>query len=184
MDFQQPIEQRVNEMISGVKTDLAVKVFGDDLKILKETAEKVKKILDNKDLGSKDVALVQAIPQAVLQVKVRQGELARYGVPAKTVLDLVEALGGLHVGEVVQGQYRFPLAVRLPESLRRDPAALRELQVMTPAGERIPLGRLAEVTVLEDVPSVINREWGQRLIKVKANADKRDVAGLVTEAQA
>jgi cobalt-zinc-cadmium resistance protein CzcA len=182
MDFQQPIEQRVNEMISGVKTDVAVKVFGDDLKLIKEAAEKVKQVLE-KVPGSKDVALDHAMPQAVLQVKVRQDELARYGVPAKTVLDLVEALGGLRVGEVVQGQYRFPLAVRLPEALRRDPAALRELLVMTPAGERIPLGRLAEVTVLEDVPARIEREWGQRQIKVKANVDKRDVAGLVTEAQ-
>jgi cobalt-zinc-cadmium resistance protein CzcA len=181
MDFEQPIEQRVNEMISGVRTDVAVKVFGDDLKVLKETAARIKGILGTVS-GNKDPRF-EVKPQPVLQVKVRQDELARYGVPAKTVLDLVEALGGLHVGEVVQGQYRFPLAVRLPETFRRNPTALRELQVTTPAGERIPLGRLAEVRVLEDVPAMIDREWGQRQIKIKVNVRGRDVAGFVAEAQ-
>jgi cobalt-zinc-cadmium resistance protein CzcA len=181
MEFQQPIEQRVNEMISGVRSDVAVKVFGDDLKVLKESAEKIQGVLKTVP-GNKEPRFQQK-PQPVLEVKVRQDELARYGVPAKTVLDLVQALGGLHVGEVVQGQYRFPLAVRLPETFRRNPAALRELQVMTPAGERIPLGRLAEVKELEDVPAMIEREWGQRQIKVKVDVRGRDVAGFVAEAQ-
>src|SRR6185312_9367295 len=97
--FEQPIEQRVNEMISGVRSDLAVKLFGDDLKILRENAEKVQKIL-SKMTGAKDVAVDLAGPQGVLQVKLRQRELARYGIPAKMVLDRVQALSGLHVGDV------------------------------------------------------------------------------------
>jgi cobalt-zinc-cadmium resistance protein CzcA len=180
--WSQPIEQRVNEMIAGVKTDVAVKIFGDDLKILKDNAEKIEDILKGLR-GSKDVAIDQAGPQPVLQIKLKQDQLARYGIPAKLVLDRVQALSGLHVGEVVQGQFRFPLTVRLPEGLRKDLGALAGLDIITPAGEHLPLTRLAEVKVLDDVPASIGREWGQRRVTVKANVKGRDVAGFVAEAQ-
>ncbi len=180
--FEQPIEQRINEMVSGVRTDVAIKVYGDDLDKLRETAEKIQKVVGAVK-GGVDVKTEQLAPQPVLEVKVRQEELARYGIPARTVLDVVQALGGLRVGDVIQGQFRFPLAVRLPEALRRNPDSVRELQITTPAGERIPLGRLADVKVLENVPARTEREWGQRRVVVKANVKGRDVVGFVTEAR-
>jgi cobalt-zinc-cadmium resistance protein CzcA len=127
----------------------------------------------------------------ILQVKIRQDVIARHGVPAKDVLDLVEALGSVRVSEVVEGQYRFPLVVRLPEKYRGTVTGgeeacklIEELPVITPRGERLPLSRLAEVTVLEDTPSTISRDWGQRRITIGANVkDGHDLGSFVAEAQ-
>ncbi len=126
----------------------------------------------------------------VLQVKVDQDEIARHGVAATEVLNLVEALGGVRLSEVVEGQFRFPLVVRLPEKYRgtipggEDARKLiEELPVITTRGERLPLSRLATVEVLENSPSTITREWGQRRITVSANVRGRDLGSFVTEAQ-
>ncbi len=182
LSLDQPIEQRINEMISGARTDVVVKLFGDDLKVLREKAEEIEKVLKTV-AGSIDVNAEQTGGLPVLQIKVKQDALARYGVPAKAVLDLVETVGSLRVGEVVQGQFRFPLAVRLAEDLRKTPETIKGLLVTTAAGERIPLERLATVEVIEDSPAVIAREWGQRHIPVKANVRGRDVGSFVAEAQ-
>src|SRR5439155_27166905 len=106
--------------------------------------------------------------QPVLEIQVKQDEIARYGVSAKTVLDVVESLGTKPLGEVVEGQLRFPLAVRLPEKLRSNVSELGKLLIATPSGERLPLERLATLRVIEG-PSTITREWGQRRIVVTCN---------------
>ncbi|HRX81629.1 MAG TPA: CusA/CzcA family heavy metal efflux RND transporter, partial [Pirellulaceae bacterium] len=113
----QPIEMRLNEMISGVRSDVAVKLFGDDFDVLVDKAEEIEKVLRSIE-GSADVAVEQVTGQPVLQIHVRQDEIARYGVSAKQVLDLVESLGSFKLGEVFEGQLRFPLVVRLPERMR------------------------------------------------------------------
>jgi cobalt-zinc-cadmium resistance protein CzcA len=186
--FSQPIKMRLDEMVSGVRADVAVKVFGDDLKVLKDKAQEVERVL--RDIpGSADVNTEQVTGQPVLQVKIDQEKLARSGVPAKSVLDLVEALGGTHLGEVVEGPYRFPLVVRLPEKYRgsegRDEArkAVAGLAVLTPKGERLPVSSLADVEVLDNSPSTITREWGRRRVTVTANVRGRDLGGFVAEAQ-
>jgi cobalt-zinc-cadmium resistance protein CzcA len=132
--------------------------------------------------GAADVAAEQIAGQPVLQIKVKQEQLARYGVSAKAVLDVVESLGSKSVGEVLEGQLRFPLVVRLPESYRSSPEAVRGLLIATASGERIPLERLASVEVLEG-PSTISRQWGQRSIAVTANVRGRDLGSFVAEAQ-
>jgi cobalt-zinc-cadmium resistance protein CzcA len=187
-EFSQPIKQRLDEMESGVKADVAVQVFGDDLAILKARAIEIERIL--RDIaGSADVNVRQLTEQPILQIKVKQDELARYGVPAETILDLVESLGGLHVGEVVQGPYRFPLVVRLPEQYRGTNSAadalktIADMPVLTEKGERLPLSRLADVKVIENSPSAITREWGQRRMTVTANVRGRDLGSFVAEAQ-
>jgi cobalt-zinc-cadmium resistance protein CzcA len=113
---------------------------------------------------------------------VDQDAIARHGIPAAHVLELVEAVGGVPVGEVREGQRRFDLLVRLPESYRTDPDALRKLVVPAGNGEQIPLPKLASIRESEG-PSTITREWGRRRIVVQSNVEGRDIAGFVQEAQ-
>jgi cobalt-zinc-cadmium resistance protein CzcA len=177
----QPIEQRMDEMTSGVKAQVAVKLFGDDFKTLKETADKLAHVL-NKVPGHADVSVEQITGLPVLQIQVKQDELARYNVPARAVLDVVESIGGKPLGEVVEGQLRFPLVMRLPEHRRASPEALGALTLLTPSGGYVPLARLADVRVVEG-PAKIAREWGQRRITVQCNVSGRDLGGFVAEAQ-
>ncbi|HYW77920.1 MAG TPA: CusA/CzcA family heavy metal efflux RND transporter, partial [Thermoguttaceae bacterium] len=177
----QPIEMRINEMISGIRSDVAVKLFGDDFDVLEEKAAEVELILRQID-GSADVQTEQLTGQPVLQIEIKQDEIARYGVSAETVLELVESLGSKHVGEIFEGQLRFPLAVRLPENHRASPEAIGAILVSTASGERIPLSRLATVRVVQG-PSTITREWGRRRITVSANVRGRDLGSFVAEAQ-
>ncbi|MGD9720690.1 MAG: efflux RND transporter permease subunit [Pirellulales bacterium] len=179
--YSQPIEMRTNEMVSGVRADLGVKLFGDDLNTLVAMAHEIETVL-NSISGSADVASEQVTGQPVLEIKVDQAQIARYGVSAADVLGLVAAAGGTPVGEVVEGQLRFPLVARLPERYRDSPEALAELLITTPDGQRIPLDRLAKVHVVEG-PSTITRESGQRRITVTANVRGRDLGSFVEEAR-
>jgi cobalt-zinc-cadmium resistance protein CzcA len=184
LTFTQPIEQRVNEMTSGVRSDVAVKLFGDDFDELRKKADELAAVL--KDIpGAEDVVPEQITGQPTMQIEVKRDQLARYGVSARAVLDLVESLGGKMMGEVLEehhGQLRFPLAVRLPERMRTNPQSVRSLLVTTPAGERVPLSRLADIDVVQG-PAKISREWGQRRISVQCNVRGRDIGSFVAEAQ-
>lgn len=177
----QPIEMRINEMISGVRSDVAAVLYGDDFDVLVEKARDIERVLSSID-GNADVATEQVTGQPVLEIRIKQDEIARYGVPAQTVLDLVESLGTLNVGEVFEGQLRFPLVIRLPEKARVSPEVIREIPIATPAGEQIPLARLASVTVREG-PSTIKREWYQRRISITSNIRGRDMGSFVAEAR-
>ena len=177
----QPIEMRLNEMISGVRSDVAVKLFGDDFDVLVEKAGEIERVLRRID-GNADVAVEQITGQPVLQIRVKQDEIARYGVSAKQVLDLVESLGSFELGEVFEGQLRFPLVIRLPETIRVSAEAIGAIQLRTPSGQRIPLNRLAEIALTEG-PSTITREWGYRRITISSNIRGRDMGSFVAEAQ-
>ena len=181
MVFTQPIEMRVNEMVAGIRTDLGIKVFGDDLEVLKGQAARVEEILRTVP-GSADLYTEQVTGQPVLEIHVDQEAIARYGVPAQHVLEVVQAMGTHPVGEVRQGQRRFDLVVRLGESYRSDPAAIGRILIATPSGERIPLVRLAKIRHVEG-PSTITREWQKRRIVVQCNVSGRDVGGFVAEVQ-
>jgi cobalt-zinc-cadmium resistance protein CzcA len=186
--FSQPIKERLDEMTSGVRADLAVKLFGDDIKTLQTKAGEIEKVLRAID-GNADVNVEPLTGLPLLQIKVKQDEIARHGVHARQVLDLVEALGGLRVSEVIDGQYRFPLVIRLPEAYRGTTASdkdtkqlIEELPIITVKGERLPLSLLATVSILENSPSTITREWGQRRITVSCNVRGRDLGSFVAEA--
>ena len=179
--FSQPIELRMNEMISGVRADLGIKLFGDDFALLVSKAAEIEAILKAIP-GNADVAVEQVTGQPVLQIQIKQDEIARYGIAAQTVLDLIQSVGSLEVGQVVEGQLRFPLVARLPDRLRGSPEALGTIQVATPTGERIPLSRLADIRMVEG-PSTITREWGQRRITITTNIRGRDMGTFVAEAQ-
>jgi cobalt-zinc-cadmium resistance protein CzcA len=179
--FTQPIEMRINEMVSGGRTDVAVKVFGDDFPTLIAKGKEIERVLRTIP-GNADLAVEQILGQPVLEIQVKQDEIARYGIPAKVVLDLVESVGSKPLGEIVEGQLRFPLVVRLPERYRASPEAIGGILVATASGERVPLSRLATIRVIEG-PSTITREWGQRRLTVTCNVRGRDLGGFVAEAR-
>lgn len=177
----QPIEMRINEMISGVRSDVAIKLFGDDFDVLAAKAREIEGVLRSVE-GCVDSSTEQITGQPVLEIKVRQDAIARYGVPAKAILDLVESIGSKPIGEVVEGELRFPLVVRLPDAQRANAEAVGAILVSSASGERIPLSRLADVRVVEG-PSTITREWGRRRITVQCNVRGRDVGTFVALAQ-
>jgi cobalt-zinc-cadmium resistance protein CzcA len=179
--YSQPIEMRLNEMVSGVRADLGVMLYGDDFTQLATTASAIERVLGSIS-GAADVSTEQLIGQPVLQIKVKQDEAARYGASVRSILDLVESIGSKPVGEVVEDQLRFPLVVRLPEKFRDSPESIGEMLLATPSGERIPLKRLATIEKVEG-PSTITREWGQRRITVTANVRGRDLGTFVAEAR-
>lgn len=177
--FSQPIEMRMNEMIAGVRADLGVKIFGDDLDLLKEKAAEVQAILEQIS-GSADIYVEQLTGQPVLEITVDQDAIARFGIPAEHVLEVVEAIGGKRIGEVREGQRRFDLTIRLADAYRRDVSAIRNIIVPTSTGERFTLAQLAHIREVEG-PSTITREWQQRRIVVQCNVRDRDLGGFVAE---
>ncbi len=179
--YTQPIKLRMDELGTGIRADIAVKLYGDDLDTLAAKATEIERVLLQVP-GSADVGATQLTGQPMLQVKIRQDEIARYGVPASSVLDMVEAIGNRPVGDVFQGQLRFPLTVRLPDKYRNDPESIATIPITTPRGEQIPLGRLADVS-FGSGPSQIAREWGQRRVTVSVNVRGRDVGSFVAEAK-
>jgi cobalt-zinc-cadmium resistance protein CzcA len=179
MAFLQPIEMRVNEMLAGVRGDVGIKLFGDDLDVLKAKAREMEAVV-RAIPGAADVSVEQVTGQPVLRVTVDRAAIARHGIPAREVLDVVEAVGTRHVGEVREGERRFPLAVRLAEEYREDPARLATVPVAAPNGERVPLGRLATLREVSG-PTTVQREWGKRRLVIQANVRGRDLGGFVDE---
>ena len=177
--FTQPIEMRVNEMIAGIRTDLGIKIFGDDLETLSRTATEVAAILETVS-GAQDIYVEQITGQPILEVRADQAALARHGVPAQRVMEAVEAVGGITLGEIREGQRRFDLVVRFPDRFRRDPAEIGKILISTADGRRIPLDRLAHIRQFEG-PATITREWQKRRVVVQCNVRGRDVASFVEE---
>jgi heavy metal efflux system protein len=177
----QPIEQRLNEMVSGVRADVAIKLFGKDLEPLSEKARQIGAVL-RKIQGGADVTVEQALGQPILRVRLKPDVIARYGISAGHVMEVVESLGGKSVGEVLNGAIRFPLVVRLPELYRNNVESFKQIPISAPGGEKIPLER---VTSIEQVAGakMVTREWGKRRIVVQCNVRGRDVGSFVAEAQ-
>jgi cobalt-zinc-cadmium resistance protein CzcA len=179
MSFLQPIEMRVNEMIAGVRGDVGIKVFGDDLDVLKATAREIEGVV-RQVRGAADVTVEQVTGQPVLRIEVDRAAIGRYGIPARDVLDVVEAVGTRITGQVREGERRFDLAVRLRDEYRDDPAKLAAIPVRTPSGDRVPLGRLTTIREVSG-PTTIQREWAKRRLVVQANVRGRDLGGFVDE---
>jgi cobalt-zinc-cadmium resistance protein CzcA len=179
MSFLQPIEMRVNEMIAGVRSDVGIKVFGDDLDVLKATAREIEAVV-RQIPGAADVTVEQVTGQPVLQVTVDRAAMGRYGIAARDVLDVVEAVGTRVTGQVREGERRFDLAVRLRDEYREDPARLASIPVRSPGGDRVPLGQLTSIREVSG-PTTIQREWAKRRLVVQANVRGRDLGGFVDE---
>ena len=179
MIFTQPIEMRVNEMVAGIRADVSVKIFGDDFETLKEKAREIEGVLLALP-GSADVLTEQITGQPTVEVAIDRKAIARQGMAAKEVLDVVEALGTRRVGAIQEGEMRFPISLRLEDRYRTDPGSIAGILVTAANGDSIPLGRLAEIRTTEG-PSSINREWGRRRIAVQANVRGRDLGSFVED---
>ena len=175
--FSQPIEMRVNELVAGVKSDVAALIYGPDLDELRRIAAEVEHVL-MKIRGAQDPKSPSAGRLPMLRVSVRRDQLARYGIKASDVLDAIAALGGTTVGTVFEGQIRSPIQVRLPKEWREDPKRIESIRVVDTLGRPIALRDLADVR-FEEGPNEIERENVQRRAVVGVNVRGRDVAGFV-----
>jgi cobalt-zinc-cadmium resistance protein CzcA len=190
-EFSQPIELRFNELISGVRSDLAVKIYGDDLEQLVASAQEVAEVLRTVD-GAADVQVEQTTGLPVLSITPDRRALDRYGLSVEDVQEVVSvAIGGREVGTVYLGDRRFDLVVRLPEKLRTNMRILERLPVPLPSVERegldtqadyVPLREVAELKVVYG-PNRISRENSKRRVYVTANVRGRDLGGFVEEVQ-
>lgn len=181
-EFTQPIQMRFNELISGVRSDLAIKVYGDDLDTLVAIGGSIEAVLE-KVPGAGDVKMEQATGLPMTTVTPKRELLFRYGINVADVQELVAmALGGEEAGQVFEGDARFDLVVRLPERLRNDPRTLENLPVPLPDGGYVPLREVADVTTAPG-PNAINREQGKRRVVVTANVRGRDLGSFVADVQ-
>ena len=186
-EFTQPIQMRFNELLSGVRADVAVKVFGDDLDQLLEIGDSIEKVVASVD-GAQDVGVEQVTGLPVLQITPNRPALARLGLNIEDVQSVVAtSLGGSVAGQVFEGDRRFDVVVRLPETLRRDVDAIGRLRIPLPAtgeGPRgfVPLQDVATIAV-EIGPNQISRENGKRRVVVTANVRGRDLGSFVREVQ-
>jgi cobalt-zinc-cadmium resistance protein CzcA len=181
--FSQPIELRFNELLSGSRADIAIKVFGDDYDTLEKAAGEVREIVE-KIPGAADVEFDAAGKAPVLQIVLNRSAMARYNVHASEVNKVIEtAFAGREAGVIVEGNRRFPIITRLPEPARRAFANVANLPVRTSEGGLITLGQVADVSVTESV-NTISREAFQRRMAIQVNLRGRDVQSFVQEAQA
>jgi cobalt-zinc-cadmium resistance protein CzcA len=181
LSWAQPIQMRMDDMLQGVRGDLAVRIYGNDLNTLHDSAERVAAVLARVP-GAVDVAAQQTIGQPYLRIIVNREAVARYGLNASQVLDLVQSLGGRTVGSIVDGDGRFDIRVHLQPNDRHSVARIGDLRVSDGNGRAVPLSEVADIR-MEPGPSVIVREQGQRIITVQANVRGRDLAGFVKAAQ-
>ena len=181
-EFLQPIQMRFNELIAGVRTELAVKVFGDDFDALIGLGDQLQQIISAVP-GAADVAVEQATGLPVLTVEPRRTMLARLGLTIMDLQDVVStALGGATAGELYEGDRRVDIVVRLPEQLRSDPDRLASLPVPLPEGSFVPLGEVADLSVVTGYNQIL-RENGKRRVVVTANVRGRDLGSFVAEVQ-
>ena len=178
----QPISARVAEMVTGVRSDVAVKVFGDDLKALKDTADRIAAIATKVE-GARDVRVERLTGQQYLNITVDRQSIARHGLNSSDIHDTIEtAIAGKVATEIYQGERRFSAAVRLPENFRDGIPAIDDLMLTSATGARVPLGDVTQIG-LNDGPAQVSREMGKRRIVVGINVRDRDLGGFVAELQ-
>jgi cobalt-zinc-cadmium resistance protein CzcA len=186
-EFTQPIEMRFNELIAGVRTDVAVRVYGDDLDVLAEVGEQVAAVLAAVQ-GAEDARMEQSAGLPLLSIEPQRDHLALVGMDVAQMQQLIQtAIGGRQVGLMYEGDKRFKLVLRLPEELRQDPAALARIPVTLPVDDSpelryVPLGEIATIQEITG-PNQINRESGKRNVVVTANVTDRDLGSFIAEVQ-
>ncbi|HCR85151.1 MAG TPA: CusA/CzcA family heavy metal efflux RND transporter [Alphaproteobacteria bacterium] len=195
-EFQQPIQMRFNELIAGVRSDVAIKIYGDDFEVLEPSAEKILNII-SKIKGAEDTKVEQTSGLPMLEINLDKKAISQYSLNPSDVLDVISiAIGGKEAGVVFQGDRRFDIMVRLPENLRNNIVAIGDLPIMLPKNDNdegfgivshkrpnfIPLKEVAEIRITKGL-NQISRENGKRRIVVQANIRSRDIGSFVEEAQ-
>ena len=179
-DFSAPMAMRLDEVISGVKTDLGIKIYGDSLPLLQEKAETIKQVVAAVK-GAEDVSVGVSAGAMQLELDLDRAAIARYGLNVADVREAIEmGVGGSTATEVIDGRRRFPVVVRLEPAYRSTPEAVGQTLIRTPAGGTVTLSQVARVRVVEG-PEVINHEAGQRYVVVQSNVRGRDLGGFVAD---
>ncbi|TWT45861.1 Cobalt-zinc-cadmium resistance protein CzcA [Phycisphaerae bacterium RAS1] len=182
LNFSQPIATRVDELLSGVKAQLAIKLFGEDLEVLERKGREIEAAI-KATRGASDVQMEQINGEAQLVVRADRDALARYGLNAAQVMEVVStAVGGKAVTEVLEGQRRFVVYLRMAESYRNNPESIGDLWVSSRDGAHVPLSQVADIRLVQGPPTV-SREDAQRRIVIQCNVRGRDMGGFVAEAQ-
>jgi len=181
--ISQPIAARVDEMVSGVRSQVAVKIFGEDLAEIQKLGTQIGSVLANMK-GSNDLRIEQASGQNYLNIKIDRDAIARYGINVSDVNDVIEtAVGGKQASLIFEGERRFPLVLRYPSYFRNNIDVIQNIILYSPNGVQVMLRDLAEISIVEG-PAQISRESGKRRIVVGVNVEGRDLGGFVQEAQA
>jgi heavy metal efflux system protein len=179
--FTQPIEMRVDELVAGVKADVAVLLYGDDMETLGTKGKEIESVLRSIP-GAVDVKADYQANLSTLTIKTKHEALAQYGIDAQTVLDVVSSLGGFQVGQIFEGRSRYPIMVRVPQRWRENLSLLQQVPVADVDGNAVPLKELADIR-LEETPPSIEHEGSRRRTFISANVRGRDVASFVSDAQ-
>ena len=179
--FSQPIEMRVDELVAGVKADVAVLVYGDDLATLGDLGKQIEGLLRGIP-GAADVRADWQANVPTLRINARQDQLARHGIDGIDVMQTVSAMGGIRAGDIYEGRPRYPLMVKFPRDWRENEELVPQIPVEAAGGRPVPLGELADIRIDESPPSV-EHENSRRRTFVSANVRGRDVASFVQEAQ-
>lgn len=177
--FTQPIEMRINEMIAGIRSEIGIKLFGDDMHLLEEKAEEIAALVKTIE-GNADVSVEQITGQPQLKLSVDRDRLARFGLTARDVLTTIESIGGIKVGDVYEEQRKFELALRIDTTKIHGAEDIKRILISSPTGSMIGLDRVT-TSVLEEGPGTITREWSKRRIVVQCNVRDRDLGSFVKE---
>ena len=181
--FSQPIDMRVSEMLTGVRSAMAIKLYGTDLAVLEEKAIEIEKLVNNSE-GAVDVFRGDISGQQYLQIDIKQPVISKYGVNVEDINQLIEAaVGGITVTELLESDRRIGVVMRYAEQYRNSPEAIEKMLVTLPNGNKVSLGHLADVSI-QDGPVQIIRESAKRQVVVQANVEGRDVVGFVDEVRA
>lgn len=177
--FTQPIEMRINEMIAGIRSDIGIKLFGDDLELLEEKAEEIAALVETIP-GAADVSVEQLTGQPQLRLSVDRNRLARFGLTARDVLTAIEGIGGINVGDVFEGQRRFDLVVRVDTTRLEGVEDIDRILLHSSSGSMIGLDRVTTAR-LDEGPATITREWSRRRVVIQCNVRDRDMGSFVNE---
>ena len=180
LNFSQPIATRVDELLSGVKAQLAIKLFGADLAVLAEKGDAIEKVVQ-KIRGTRDVALEQIVGESQLVIKPKRLQLSRYGLSVDDVMSVVrDGLGGRAAGQIINGNERYDIYVRLAKQFRNNREAIADLRLQSPSGAWVRLGDVADVSI-ESGPPQVRRDDVQRRVVVQANVQGRDMGSVVAD---
>jgi cobalt-zinc-cadmium resistance protein CzcA len=178
-EFSQPIEMRMNELIAGVRSDIAIQIFGEDMAVLGRTADQVVANV-SQITGARGFRAQQVSGLPMIEIAVRPNEIARYGINTADVMEVVEAIAGLEATQIIEGQKRFDLVVKLSENARHDTEAVGNLLVTAPGRERVPLKLLADIRETKG-PAEISHLDGSRMISVEGNVRGRDIGSFIED---
>ena len=181
--MSQPIQERVDEMVTGVRSQVAIKLFGEDLSVLRQKSEEIARVL-GRITGTRDLRLDRVSGQPYLTIDIDRRAIARYGLNVADVHDVIEtAIAGRQATQVYEGERRFAAVVRFPETWRNSPEAIGNILFRSPNGALVPMRALANLEIVDSAP-VISRESGRRRLVIGANVTGRDLGGYVAEAKA